>query len=217
MTLEVPQIIKAASIPPGLRDWTPKSLTGKTVLRALPYLPEDLALELKERMSSMLAIETSLRLRHLRADGSVIGDHGIVSQRLVTDVGVAFLVDAWQNVVELEIMKYHGIGLGTTGAAVGNTDMETELTTQYVSDNVRATGSLTEGASANIFKTVGTNTVDASAAVTEHGVLLLGRCERRRGARPLHQRQPAQGCPCPDRRQGQRAWGPQQVGHLRRR
>ncbi len=171
MTLEVPTIIKQAALPAGLRDWTPKSLTGKAVLRALPFLPEDLALELKERMSSMLAIETSLRLRHLGADGLLIGDYGIVSQRLVTTVGVNFLVDAWQNSVELEIMKFHGIGLGTTAANIADTDVETELTTQYSSDNVRATGSLTEGTTANIFKTVGTNTVDASAAVTEHGVL----------------------------------------------
>ena len=31
----------------------------------------------------------------------------------------------------------------------------------------KATGSLTEGAGANVFRTVGTNTVDNTAAVTE--------------------------------------------------
>jgi hypothetical protein len=38
---------------------------------------------------------------------------------------------------------------------------------------VRATGSLTEGASANIFRTVGTNTLDETpgAALREHGIL----------------------------------------------
>ena len=34
-----------------------------------------------------------------------------------------------------------------------------------------ATGSLTEGAGANVFRTVGTNTVDSAAAVTEWGLL----------------------------------------------
>jgi hypothetical protein len=92
-------------------------------------------------------------------------------RNLIVNAGENFLVDAWQNSVELEIMKYHGIGTGTTAAAEANTALETELTTQYNPDNTRATGSLTEGASTNIFRTVGTNTVDASAAITEWGLL----------------------------------------------
>jgi len=91
--------------------------------------------------------------------------------RVITTTGAGFLVDAWQNTVELEIQKYHGIGTGTNAEAVGDTALQTELTTQYNPDNTRATGSLTEGGSGNIFRTVGTNTVDASAAVTEHGIL----------------------------------------------
>lgn len=63
-------------------------------------------------------------------------------------------------------MKFHGIGTGATAAAEGDTGCQTELTTQYNPDNTRATGSLTE-ASASVFRTVGTNTVDATAAVTE--------------------------------------------------
>ena len=41
---------------------------------------------------------------------------------------------------------------------------------QYTPDSTRATGTTTEGASANVYRTVGTNTVDASVAITEHGI-----------------------------------------------
>ncbi len=89
---------------------------------------------------------------------------------VVTTVGKGFLVDAWQNIVEMEIMKFHGVGTGTNAAAAGDTALQTEITTQINPDSTRATGSLTEGASANIFRTVGTVSFDGSAAVTEWGL-----------------------------------------------
>lgn len=98
-------------------------------------------------------------------------DLGLASLRVVTTAGVNFIVDAFQNIVELEILKFHGIGTGAVAEAVGDTALGTELTTQYNPDNTRATGSLTEGGSANVYRTVGTNTVDAAAAITEHGIL----------------------------------------------
>lgn len=115
-------------------------------------------------------ISSALSLVVIRKNGYV-EDLGIVSLRVVTTAGVNFLVDVWQNSVELENMKFHAIGTGSTAEAVGDTALVTELTTQYNPDNTRATGSLTEGASANIFRTVGTNAVDASVAITEHGIL----------------------------------------------
>lgn len=96
--------------------------------------------------------------------------YGLASLRVVTDTGVAFIVDAFQNLTELEVMKYHGIGTGGTAEAASQTGLVTELTTQLNPDNTRATGTLTEGASANIFRTVATNNVDSTVAITEHGV-----------------------------------------------
>ncbi len=81
------------------------------------------------------------------------------------------MVDALQNLVEPENFKYHALGTGANAEAVGDTALQTELTTQYNPDSTRATGTTVEGASANIFRTVGTNTLDAAAAITEHGVL----------------------------------------------
>lgn len=94
--------------------------------------------------------------------------YGLASLRVVTDTGVAFIVDAFQNLVELENMKYHGIGTGTTAESAAQTALVTELTTQLNPDSTRATGTLTEGATANVFRTVATNNVDATVAVTEH-------------------------------------------------
>lgn len=86
-------------------------------------------------------------------------------------MGVGFLVDAWQNIVELEIMKYPGLGTGATAESQTQTALVAELTTEYTGD-IRATGTLTEGATANIFRTVGTNTLDGTpgTALREHGL-----------------------------------------------
>lgn len=105
----------------------------------------------------------------IKANGQVI-DYGLASLRVVTDVGVAFIVDAFQNIVELEIMKFHGYGTGGTAESAAQTALVTELTTQYATDNVRPTGTTIEGATANIYRTVGTLSPDATVAITEHGV-----------------------------------------------
>jgi len=122
------------------------------------------------RISGVTVADGSLWMTVIPA-GGMPQRLGLVSVRLVTTAGVNFLVDALQGTVEPEILRYHGIGTGTNAEATGDTALQTELTTQYSTDNTRATGSLTEGASANIFRTVGTNTVDAAVAITEHGIL----------------------------------------------
>jgi hypothetical protein len=108
----------------------------------------------------------------IRGNGQVL-DLGLISTRVVTDLGVQFIVDAFQNLKELENMKFHAYGVGTNAEAAGNTGLQTELTTEYATDNVRPTGSLTEGASANIFRTVATLSPDGAGtlAITEHMIL----------------------------------------------
>ncbi len=138
-------------------------------------------LSLRRFRPATLHPERLLRLRQLIRDGVPLGllvpefggqvwEFGVAGHKVITTVGAEFLVDAWQGAATLEDQKFHGLGLGSTAAVIADTDIETELTTQYISDNVRATGSLTE-ASSKVFRTVGTNTVDAAAAVTEHGIL----------------------------------------------
>lgn len=110
-----------------------------------------------------------LWLSVIRADGEVV-DLGLASMRVVTTAGVGYIVDAFQNLVELENMKYHGIGTGNTAEASADTALVTESTTALNPDSTRATGSTTEGAGANIYRTVGTLTADASIATVEHGI-----------------------------------------------
>lgn len=115
-------------------------------------------------------IVTKLSVKIFRADGS-IEDYGVVSYgQLITDAGAGWTVDAWQNLVESENMKFHGLGTSTTAPAVGQTALSAELTSQYTG-NVRATGT-TEETSAKVFKTVGTNTMDEAGptAIEEFGL-----------------------------------------------
>ena len=105
-----------------------------------------------------------LRARLIRENGSVI-DYGVVSRKLVTTAFVNFMVDQLQTETSVwGDFKYHDSGVGTTAAAVGDTDIET------TDGESRATGTQTEGASANIYKSVGTISYTTTKAITEHGL-----------------------------------------------
>lgn len=135
-------------------------------LREVPSLAVS---RLLGRVTGLVRIESRLSLRLVSADGRIT-DFGTVSRRVVTTVGAGFIVDAFQNLVELENMKYHGFGTGTNAESSGDTALQTELTTEYATNNTRPTGTTTEGASANIYRTVATLSPDANVAITEHGV-----------------------------------------------
>lgn len=117
-----------------------------------------------------LALIGHLWLGAHRKDGS-FEDFGLVSCRVVTDTGVGFIVDAWQNLVELENMRYHGLGTGTTAESAAQTGLITELTTQYSTSSTRPTGTLGEkSGDSKSFETTATITVSATVAATEHGI-----------------------------------------------
>lgn len=121
------------------------------------------------RLLGLPVLYGELRVRLRRADGTWV-NYGLVSTQLVTTTGKGFVVDAFQNLVELENAKYHGVGTGTTAAAAGDTALQTESTTALNPDSTRATGSTTESAQ-TVYRSVGTNTFDAAAAITEWGLL----------------------------------------------
>lgn len=122
------------------------------------------------RRGGDLALLGTLHGEVIRADGTR-DPLGLMSCRVVTTAGVGFLVDCLQGLAEPELLRYHGFGTGTTAEAVGQTALVTELTTQYATANTRPTGTLAEQAgNPNVFETVATNTVSASAAITEHGI-----------------------------------------------
>lgn len=98
-------------------------------------------------------------------------DLGLVSLRVVTTVFVNALVDALDAGVGATInnYNYHALGTGTNAENASDTALQTELTTEYVS-NQRGAGAQTQP-SANIYRTTATVTLDSGTpAVTEHGV-----------------------------------------------
>lgn len=146
-----------------IRDWR---------YRNLPNLYRGLKTVLLARSLKLPCLWGELYLMKIfGVDGRRL-NFGLASLRVVTTAGVGAIVDAFQNSFELENFKYHGIGTGNTAEDAGDTDIETELTTEYNPNNTRATGSTEEGATANIFKTIGTNTLDSGTpAIVEHGIL----------------------------------------------
>ena len=92
-------------------------------------------------------------------------DYRVLGYRVVTTAFVNFMVDQLQaETSQWGDFKYHDSGVGTTAAVVGDTDMET------TDGESRATGTQTEGSSANIYKSVGTIAYTSSKAITESGL-----------------------------------------------
>lgn len=158
-----------------LRGYSPKTQLGAVVRSCFAHLPPDLAGELLDQLASVVVLESQLHCVIFKADGRVLTapdigmGPGVTSRKVITDSGVAFLVDAWQNTTEMENMKYHGIGTSSTAEAANQTGLSAESTTALNPDSTRATGTTTENA-ANVFRSVGTNTVDATVSVQEHGI-----------------------------------------------
>jgi hypothetical protein len=98
------------------------------------------------------------------ADGTT-ENLGVLGYRVVTTAYVNFLVDELQSSQATHsTFLYHDSGTGTTAEAAGDTALVTKVETG------RATGTQTEGASANIYRSVGTITYTATRAITEHGL-----------------------------------------------
>lgn len=121
------------------------------------------------KLTGIPTITSDLAIRVRRATG-LWEDYGIVSYRVVTDAGVAFLVDDWDaNGQDISTMNNHGVGTGTNAENVTDTALQTECTTALNPDSTRATGTRSQP-TAPQYRSVGTLTFDASAAVTEHGL-----------------------------------------------
>lgn len=116
------------------------------------------------KVTGIVTMTGSLKILHISKDG-VVTDYGTVARGLVTTAFVNFLVDQLQTETSVfGDFKYHDSGVGVTGASNGDTDIET------TDGESRATGSQEEGASANIYKSIGTIAYTTSKAITEHGL-----------------------------------------------
>jgi len=104
-----------------------------------------------------------LYVRVRKASGELV-NYGLASCRVVTTAFVEFMVDQLQAETSTwGDFKYHDSGVGVTGAAVGNTDIET------TDGESRVAGSQAENA-ATIYESVGTIAYTTTKAITEHGL-----------------------------------------------
>ena len=149
----------------------PRSRLGKLIYAACSHLPDELADDLLDALSSVLLVESELRLTHVKKGilHPEFIDYGMVSRKVITDAGAAAIVNGFRNTFEIELFNFHGLGTGGAAEGVANTALTTELTTQYSTDNTRPTGTQSAPAG-NQYQSVATITVDANVSITEHGL-----------------------------------------------
>lgn len=138
-----------------LRQWIRKD-------RILGLLGRNLGMGLSKTFG-VITIHGRLRAVLIRADGTMI-NYGVVSRRLVTTALAEFVVD--QLIAETAVFgdfKHHDSGVGITGAAITDTDIET------TDGESRAVGTQVE-ASSKVYESVGTITYTSTLAITEHGL-----------------------------------------------
>lgn len=113
----------------------------------------------------IVSASSTLSIRVIRKNGS-IEDKGIVSTHEVTDDFVAELVDALQagGVAAFDDYKYHDSGEDNTA------EDPTDSALGSPCGDARTTGTQTEGATANIYKSVATHTYGGTYAIVEHGL-----------------------------------------------
>jgi hypothetical protein len=108
---------------------------------------------------------------HHDADGNVIAvtDYGLLGRRVVTSAGVTYLAaDMAGGSGDINALKYHGFGTGANAENSSDAALQTELTTEYASNNTRPTGS--QSSSTNVYTTIADLSPDANVTITEHGI-----------------------------------------------
>ena len=111
-------------------------------------------LDLKKLVSKEFAVQYALER----------GELAFLSGRVVTDAGVAFLVDDWDaNTTDVTNFNFHANGTSSTAEAVGNTALVAEVGT-------RVSGTKSQPA-ANQLQTVATISQGATQNIQEHGLL----------------------------------------------
>jgi hypothetical protein len=108
-------------------------------------------------------ILAELRAVHIDQNG-VRTDFGVLSRRVITTAGVAFLATAFTNTVEAEAINYHDCGTGVGGEAIGNTALGTPF------GGSRVAGTQSTPGSTNIYRSVATISFTSTLAITEHGI-----------------------------------------------
>ena len=97
-------------------------------------------------------------------------DYGLVSLRMITSSGAAYVTDAFQGLVALSSMKFHGLGGGATPETTGDTELDNEFFAEYATVNTRSEGIQTEGLAPNYYHTFAFIEVTDTVTFCEHGL-----------------------------------------------
>lgn len=154
----------------GFPNWQQTREVNLWRLRNLPNLWRGLWKVMVARAFKLSNVYGSVFITILKGDGRRIF-LGLASLRVVTTAGVTYIAaDMAGGASDINAFKYHGIGTGTNAEAIGDTALQTELTTQYNPDSTRATGN--QSSSGGVYTTVGTVAPDSGGtlAITEHGI-----------------------------------------------
>lgn len=89
---------------------------------------------------------------------------GVIGRKSVTTAFVDAIVNALQGTGDFGLYKYHDSGTGVVAENITDTTLGTPC------GEARDIGTQEDGASANIYKSVATNTYGGSFAITEHGL-----------------------------------------------
>lgn len=140
---------------------SPPRESARYAIRNLPNRIRIPALKAEAQRFFRLGITTELSAILIRKDGTRV-DLGVLSRRVVTTAGVAYIANAFINSVEPENMNYHGSGTSATAEAIGDTVLVTEVDT-------RASGTQSSPAGGQ-YRTVATQTYAGARAIVEHGI-----------------------------------------------
>ena len=100
----------------------------------------------------------------IKADGTRI-ELGVLGKRVVTDAGVAHLVDDWDDGSgNIENYNFHDSGIGVVAENQTDINLGTEA-----GPTTRATGTKSQP-SANVIRSIGTIAYTGTLAITEHGL-----------------------------------------------
>lgn len=113
-------------------------------------------------VTGVVTMTPELRIDLIKHTGERI-EYGAVCHNVITDDGVAFLVDDWQaGTTSMQNIKWHQAGTSSTAEAAGDTDVGVALDTCEEGTNTQP--------SANILRSVATITFTSTGSVVEHGL-----------------------------------------------
>lgn len=117
------------------------------------------------RLSGVATMTGALSAVHIFANGERV-DLGVLGRFSVTDAGVAYMVDDWDDdTTDITILNFHACGTTNTAENVTDTALAAEATT--ITDRIAGTKSQP---AANQIRSVGTQSFTGAGAIVEHGL-----------------------------------------------